>query len=780
MHRASQWLHKYHRLTNYIGAASLYLKRNVLLKNELKQTDIKDRILGHWGTVPGINFLYGGLSYLAKTNNQEMMLIVGPGHGAPAILANSWLEGVLKDFYPQADLSEKGLEYVIKSFSWPKGFPSHIYPGIPGSILEGGELGYSLGVSFGAVFDNPNLLVPCIIGDGEAETGTLAASWHSNKFLNPSKDGMVLPILHLNGYKISNPTIYATMSNQELTQYFEGLFYTPYILDAYESNDIYSDYLSLLEKIYAHIKQIQLSWKEGDKVNLPMIIFRSKKGWTGPQECEGIIIEDNNIAHGIPLKHPKQNSNEFEALRTWLQGYNVNDLLNENGSPKKILYEFVPDYNLRLSNSRHAQREEIKKQLTLPECDKYKIEVLDRGFAEGSEMKRLSQYMVEVVDKNPDILRIFSPDESESNLLDPLFDVTTRMYSWPVRDQDKAFSPRGRVMEILSEQVLMSWMQGYNLTGRYGLLVSYEAFLSIITSQIDQYIKYLRQSMEFEWRKVVPSLNIIATSSVWRQDHNGFTHQNPILINSLLSKHVDFVNVLFPVDVNTMLTTMKSCFEETNTVNLIVSGKTDLPQWLSMSEAKEHTTKGISVWQWAGNESNDRPADIVLAAAGDYQTLEVLAGIKILNEICPELSVRFVNIHSLNCLGFGNKQYSCVTVEEINNIFGNDLPVYINFHGYPDAIKQLFFGTPISMRMKVRGYIEKGTTTTPFDMQVKNLTSRYHVALDAIHLVAHSIPSIKRRQSQLIFHLEDQINKHKAYILEHGDDMPHIKNWKWK
>jgi xylulose-5-phosphate/fructose-6-phosphate phosphoketolase len=777
--RSIQWLKDHHQFTNFVGASSLYLKSNFLLESKLTYNDIKPRILGHWGTVPGLNLIYGGLNFLAHQTGKSTMLITGPGHGAPAILANLFLEGSLSKFYPDLHHNQVGMEYLIKQFSWPKGFPSHTYPGLPGSIHEGGELGYSLGTAFGAAFNNPELLVAAVIGDGEFETGALAASWHSNKFLSPKTDGAVLPIVHVNGYKISNPTIIGTMSDEEITNYFKGLGYQPMIVSQYSEGDIYKKWLETLMQAYSQIKQVQENWIEGTKPQWPVIVLRTKKGWTGPEFNRDQKLEDNNYSHGIPLKNPKTEEYELDLLETWLKSYNIGEFFSSSGEILASLFDYIPNEKLLIGQNPHAQFTQPK-DLALPSLEDFAVVFEERGSKPDSSLEGFGKYITEIL-RNPynqDKFRVFSPDESESNMLENVFEVTNKPYLWPVKEWDKHIATSGNFMEILSEQTLQSWMQGYNMTGRHGILISYEAFLSIIASQIDQYIKFLRQSFDFQWRAKVPSLNYIATSSVWRQDHNGFTHQNPILINSMLAKHVDFVSVYFPVDHNSMLVTMESVFQDKNSVNLIIAGKTDMPQWLTLSEARRQMEEAVMVWDWIGNEDEDGP-DVVLASAGDYQTVETMAAVQLLKELCPSLKMRYVNISSLSCSGFGCKNNVCKTEYALNKVFTTDRQIIMNFHGYPEVIKQLIAGEPISMRMKILGYVEKGTTTTPFDMQVKNGTSRYHVAIEAIIAASLKNTEVFWIQEGIIAQLNDLIEKHKTYIKEFGEDIPEIKNWKW-
>jgi xylulose-5-phosphate/fructose-6-phosphate phosphoketolase len=765
-------------LLNYIASASLYLKDNFWLSEKLTHDNIKPRILGHWGTVPGLNLIYACANSLIQQTQQNAVFVTGPGHGAPAILANLFLEGSLSSVYPNVTHNRAGLEVLIKGFSWPKQFPSHTYPGLPGSIHEGGELGYSLGTAYGAMLDNPQQMAICVIGDGEAETGALAASWHSNKFYNPIQDGYVLPILHVNGYKISNPTIMSTMSDEELDQYFRGLGYKPIFVSQYTSKEFIKDTCDAMFEAYNTLQELRETWKEGDKCILPVIILRSKKGWTGPKYLHDLKIEDNNYSHGIPLKKPKSDPYELEILDKWLSSYNIKDAFNNNGTINEELLFNIPPKEFRMGENKIAQREDHK-PLILPSIELFDEEFKEAGTQDDSELEVFAEYVTKILSnpKNRSKFRIFSPDESESNFLEKIFAQTKKVYSWPLKEWDANFSHTGQFMEILSEQTLMSWMQGYILTGRHGVLVSYEAFLSIIASQIDQYIKFIRQAQDFAWRKSLPSLNFIATSSVWRQDHNGFTHQNPILINTLLAKHVDFVNVYFPSDVNTMLCSMEECFSSSSTVNLIIAGKTQMPQWLNIEQARIQVRDGLSIWEFA---SNSKDPDVVLTSAGDYMTMESMAGITLVNELCPELKYRYVNVSTLSCQGFGCGSNQCMTDKQICEFYTPDKPVIFNFHGYPEAMKEMLYDTCLAGRTKILGYIEKGTTTTPFDMQVKNNTSRFHIAMYMIEAAATFNPAIKAKSAKLIAIIEAKIAEHKAYIVEVGDDMPEIKNWKWK
>lgn len=771
-----EWLKRYHRLTNYIGAAQLYLQDNYLLESELEQEHIKERILGHWGTVPGINLLYGAINWTIKKYDLDAMFIVGSGHGAPAMIANLFVEGSLTHFYPEYTHDKSGMGQLIHDFSWPDKFPSHSGSNLPGTIHEGGELGYSLGTAFGAVFDNPDLTVFVEVGDGEAETGPLAASWQSNKFLNPLTDGAVVPIVNINGYKISNPTLMSTMSDEELMQYFEGLGYAPLIVDQYKSEDIYADILSGMSEAIELVRSMQFDWRNKREETIPrwpVILFRNKKGWTGPKKCKSRKLEDNCYSHGIPLKYPRTDEEEFTLLVEWLTSYRVNDFLNEEGEFVEELFEFNPPQDKLLGMSPDSLGGVAQRVLSGIDYEQIEHSLAKRG-ENGNTMIAIGGYLCELMKANPEF-RIFSPDESESNKIDKVFEFTHKQYIWPVCEHDKYIAKQGQVLEILSEHVLQGWMTGYTLTGRRGVLISYEAFLSIIVSQIDQHIKFFKKSREFSWRRPVPSLNYISTSTAWIQEHNGFSHQNPALLSTLLCKQDDLVNLYFPADANTALVTMQECVESSNSVNVVTCSKRDLPQWLSLEEAQKHVERGVGIWEFA---SHDDP-DVVLCSIGDTQTQEVLAGIKLLKQMAPKLRIRYVNVNELTALGLGSKEDLIDTREEFEELFTEDKPVVINYHGYPQNIKQLLFGTPVSDRLSVLGYIEQGTTTTTFDMQVKNQTSRYHVAIKALEEAAKTTSEFAAQAPLIIAQLQEMIEDHKVYIARHGEDMPQIKNWKW-
>lgn len=767
---------KYFRLVNYLSAAQLYLKDNFLLEEELIQDHIKNRLLGHWGTVPGINFIYLNLNLLVKRHKQKTLLVVGPGHGFPALLSNLYLEGTLGEFYTQYKHSKEGIAQLIKYFSWPGGFPSHANPETPGVILEGGELGYSLSTSFGAAFDNPDLLVACVIGDGEAETGPLATSWHSTKFLNPKESGAVLPIVSINKYKISGPTILGSMSNEELENLFKGYGYTPLIV---EEDDIFTNMMEKMEDAYQLIKQIQKDARENNKINKPkwpVILMKSKKGWTAPEKKHEKMLENSFRSHGIPLSKVKSDEYEFNLLKDWLQSYKVEELYDENYEVIEDITKLIPEENLRIGMNKNVNNVKID-PLNLPKIKKYKTEIDKKALKTTvqSNMVKLGKYMSDVVAKNNNNIRIMCPDEIESNKLEVFFESTKRVYLWPVPEASEDMHKTGRVMEILSEHTLQGWLQGYLLTGRHGIFISYESFIMIISSMVDQYSKFLKQAANVSWRKPVPSLNIILTSTGWRQDHNGYSHQNPGFISSLLNDYSETTNIYFPQDTNTLLITMQEALKSTNGINLIIAGKRELPQYLDIEEAEKQIEQGAKRWKHIGNVDDD--PDIVFAAAGDYATQEVTAAIKMLKVYAPELRTRFIGVSSIGCSKIGGKTNILnLSKWEFEHLFTKDKQIIFSYHGYAEDIKTLMFNHFASHRFHIHGYKERGTTTTPFDMQVVNECSRLHLAIEAIEYASRTNKSVRDRKRELEQHFKDLLKRHKEYISENGDDLQEIKD----
>ena len=769
---SAEWIADALKLINYIAASSLYLKDNYLLEEELTHDHIKNRILGHWGTVPGLAVLYLTISQLiAKKAHKkhDSLLITGPGHGAPAILTGSWLDDSLSALYDgKYEPTTEGMAQLIHDFSWPGGFQSHVTPMIPGSIHEGGELGYSLGTAFGTIMDNPNLINYVIVGDGEAESGALAASWQSNKFINPKTDGAVLPILHVNGYKISGPTIYGSYSHKEFQDQFGGLGYDVIIIDQYESNDFIQDTIDAFDTAYDKISDIQANYKNGDVVKWPMIVFKHKKGWTGPEMNHDKKVEDNNLSHGIPFKKPKTDEYELQVVNDWLKSYDITSYFNDDGTLDQRLYEYMPEKSKRLSQSPYSNKKSV--ELDLPSLADFDVEGKGRGEDDGNVLISCSDILAEISKRNPHTFRVFSPDESESNRLESLLDVCPRNYQWPVREHDDYISTNGRMLEILSEQVLQCWYQAYTMTGRHGIFLSYEAFFDVIASMIDQYIKFRKSMGELDWRVDQKGMTYLATSTLWRQEHNGYTHQNPSLINSLLAKQTSRVNIYFPIGVNTLLSTIHHSYTDNAYINYITAGKTNFPQWLTLEEAELAVREGTRVLDWCSDED----PDVVFVTIGDYQHHETIAGIDFLKGMVPNLKTKVVNVQRMTPTGIPG----LTTESEVTEKLTADKPVIVNFHGYPEAIKQLFFGSDVSTRMTILGYLEKGGTTTPFNMQVLNKASRYHVALFAAQKLLGQGRISSEKAVEIETAISDILEKHDRYIRETGDDLPEVLNWK--
>ena len=778
---------RYRRVTNYLAAAQIYLKSNVLLAEPLKPEHIKDRLLGHWGTSPGINLVYAHLNHLIMRYDLDMFLVTGPGHGAPANLANLYLENTLHDYYPELTLDRAGVEKFVRRFSWPGGFPSHLYPGVPGTIHEGGELGYALATAFGAAMDNPDLIVACIVGDGEAETGPTAAAWHSYKFLDPAESGAVLPVLHLNGYKIANPTIYGTMSDEELLALFTGYGYQVIFV---EGDDLDASLYGAMDWAYHEIRRIQQAARFGqpiEKPRWPVILMRSPKGMSGVKEMDGEPIEGSYRSHQVPIPDPKTNPEHLRLLEGWLRSYHIEELFDEQGRPKPEILEQCPKGDLRMGSNPHTFGGRIRRDLDLPDIFEYAVRVEQVAASEAGPEKNslvsgpemLARYLSDVILRNLRTFRIFSPDELESNKLTAVLDVTKRDYQWPVPPHnEKITSHDGRVLEILSEHTLQAWLQGYLLTGRYGLFPSYEAFLNIVVSMMDQFSKFLKMSGEFPWRLPVASLNYLETSTLWRQEHNGFSHQSPGLINDILNRKAQVSRVYLPPDANCLISTVDHCLRSKDYVNLVIANKPPMPQWLSMEDAIAHCRAGASVWQWASIDDGVNP-DVVLVGIGDNPTLEVMAAAHILRNEMPELRVRVVNVTDLFILEKETAHPHGLDSEMFEALFTPDIPVIVNFHGYPSAVKQLLFGRDHTRRFHINGYQEEGTTTTPFDMNVRNGTDRYHLIMQAIRLAAARNPRVAVRASERVHHYEYVLLAFRRYIDENGVDPEEISNWQW-
>ncbi|MFQ5735883.1 MAG: phosphoketolase [Thermodesulfobacteriota bacterium] len=770
---------RYHRLTNYIAAAQIYLKGNPLLEEPLQPEHIKDRLLGHWGTSPGINFIYLHLNRLINASGPSVLLVTGPGHGAAANIANMYLEGSLGEFYPELTRDRDGLERLLHWFSWPNRFPSHLNPGLPGVILEGGELGYALATSYGAALDNPGLIAACIVGDGEAETGPTAGAWHLLKYVNPAKDGAVLPILHLNGFKIASPTVFGTMSDTELTDLFSGYGHSVRIVK--EGPRVHEEMDSAVAEAYAGIRSIQEMARAGkppERARWPMIILKTPKGWTGPKEIDGQMMEGSFRSHQVPGKDLKTNPAHLKIIEQWLRSYGPSELFDASGRPAPDILALCPEGDKRMSMNPHAFGGRARKPLTLPELDDTRVDVRARGRSLVSSLETLGDYLKEVVERNPENFIIVCPDELESNKLGATLEVTDRQYNWPVPPGSAKIGPKGRVLEVLSEHNCQGWLQGYILTGRNGLFPCYEAFLPIVDGMMNQYAKFLKSSLEIRWRRPISSLNYLLTSEAWRQDHNGYSHQGPGFINNLLTKKGHTYRIYLPPDANTLLSTMRHCLDTTDYINLVIAGKQPMPQWLTMDEAEEHCRVGASVWEWASTNGAEDP-QVVLACCGNNLTLEVMAAAQILREEAPEWRVRVVNVTDLMVLGIPQKYPHGLDEGRFERLFPPGVPVIFNFHGYTAAIKQLVWERPGNDRFDINGYREEGTTTTPFDMQVRNRTSRYHLVIQAARKLAAREPRAGALAEGLVTRYEKKLIDHKRFITEQGVDPREISEWRW-
>lgn len=764
---------KYVRAANYITAAQIYLQDNFLLNEPLKFEHIKPRLLGHWGTCPGINFVYANLNHLIKKTGANIMFLLGPGHGFPALQANLFIEGTLKKYSPDATQDEKGLAYISKQFSWPYGFPSHSSPATPGVILEGGELGYALSTAYGAVLDNPDLIAACLIGDGEAETGPTATAWHLNKLVSPATNGVVLPILHLNGYKISGPTIFGRMSNKQILSLFRGYGYRPIIVEG-EDDHVYKKMIAAMDKVYRMIATLKKKAAKGDKFDslpFPMIILRTPKGWTGIKELHGEKMEGNCLSHQVVGHNAKTDNGELHAVEEWMRSYNFLELFDIEKGFVDDIESVIPDAEHRMGDNKNAYPARVLKNLVLPDIKKIDDDKEKTGEAGKGSMRRAGQFMKEVFELNKDNanFRVFSPDETYSNKIDEIFKAEKRAFGLPIKPWDTDIDRNGRIVEILSEHSLQGLMQGYILTGRHGFYVSYEAFIQIVGSMADQYAKFLKVARSVPWRGDLASFNYILSSTGWRQDHNGFSHQNPGFISEMLQKHGSFVRAYFPADESSMLAVMKECAGSKNQINIIVSGKTPEPQWVTEHEAEKQIKTGLATWDFV---SDDNP-DIVFAGIGDYLTKETIAAIKLLKNVAPEIKSRFVNILELSTFGFGNTDRKLST-DEFSKYFTEDKPVIFNFHGYPEVIQAMLFQLGDTSRFSVHGYIENGSTTTPFDMHIRNKTSRYHLAIEALMKMVKVGVFESKKAENIIFDINKNMEEHREYILKYGTDPEHL------
>jgi len=776
-------LHKmdaYWRAANYLSVGQIYLYDNPLLKEPLRLEHVKPRLLGHWGTTPGLNFVYVHLNRIIRKYDLSVIDVTGPGHGGPGLVANTYLEGTYSEFYPNISQDEQGMKRLFTQFSFPGGIPSHVAPETPGSINEGGELGYALSHAYGAAFDNPDLLVACVVGDGEAETGPMATSWHSNKFLNPARDGAVLPILHLNGYKIAGPTVLARIPHDELEALFRGYGYTPYFVEGDDPEAMHQLMAATLDTVVAEIQRIQRDARANGftvRPRWPMIILRSPKGWTGPESVDGKPIEGTFRAHQVPVTNFIKAPDHLKILEQWMKSYRPEELFDDNGRLMPELAELAPIGERRMGANPHANGGILLHDLRMPDFHDYAVKVPKPGEVIAEATRAQGDFMRDVMKLNAKAsnFRVFSPDETASNRWGALFEVTNRCSTAEILPGDENVAPDGRVMEMLSEHQCQGWLEGYLLTGRHGFFSCYEAFIHIVDSMFNQHAKWLDVTRDIPWRRPIASLNYLLSSHVWRQDHNGFSHQDPGFIDVVANKKAEVVRVYLPPDANTLLWVTDHCLRSRNDVNVIVAGKQPELQWLDMDASIRHCTAGLGIWEWASNDEGGDP-DVVMACCGDVPTLETLAAVKILREQFPELKIRVINIVNLMTLQPQSEHPHGISDKDFDVLFTKDSPVIFAFHGYPWLIHRLTYRRTNHHQLHVRGYKENGTTTTPFDMAVLNDLDRFHLACDVIDRV----PSLGSRAAYAKQHLRDKLLDHKAYIEEHGEDMPEIRNWKWQ
>ncbi|NKK78092.1 phosphoketolase [Rhizobium leguminosarum] len=772
---------RYWRAANYLSIGQIYLLANPLLREPLKAEHIKPRLLGHWGTTPGLNFIYAHLNRLIRARDLDIIYMCGPGHGGPGMVANTYLEGIYSEIYPDISEDAEGMRKLFRQFSFPGGIPSHAAPETPGSIHEGGELGYALVHAYGAAFDNPDLIVACVIGDGETETGPLAASWHSNKFLNPARDGAVLPILHLNGYKIANPTILGRASHEDLQSLFKGYGYEPFFVEGHEPRDMHQQMAATFDRVFDRIRDIQEEARNGKAPDIcprwPMIVLRSPKGWTGPKEVDGKKVEGFWRSHQVPVSNCRENEGHRKILEDWMRGYDPEDLFGNDGRLKPELRALAPVGERRMGANPHANGGLLRKELDVPDIRGYAVDIGKRGSAMVQSTEILGHYLRDTMKRNADAanFRIFGPDETESNRLGSVFEVTDRVWMEGIEPYDVHLSRDGRVMEVLSEHLCQGWLEGYLLTGRHGLFSCYEAFIHIIDSMFNQHAKWLKVTRELKWRKPISSLNYLLTSHVWRQDHNGFSHQDPGFVDLVANKKADIVRIYLPPDANTLLWVGDHCLRTYDRINVIVAGKQPEPQWLSMDEAVKHCEAGIGIWHWASNEDDTILPDLVMACAGDVPTMETLAAVDLLRRAIPELKIRTVNVVDLLALQSRDQHPHGLTDETFDAIFTPDKPVIFAYHGYPYLIHRLTYKRTNHRNIHVRGFIEEGTTTTPFDMTVLNELDRFHLAIEAIERV----PGLKEKAGEALAAFRGKLAEHHDYVREYGEDMPEVRNWTW-
>ena len=774
-----QKIEAYWRAANYLSVGQIYLYDNPLLREPLRIEHIKPRLLGHWGTTPGLNFIYAHFNRLVKKHDLNVIFITGPGHGGPGLVANTYLEGTYSEFYTHIPQNAEGMKRLFKQFSFPGGIPSHVAPETPGSIHEGGELGYALAHAYGAAFDNPDLLVCCVVGDGEAETGPLATSWHSNKFLNPVRDGAVLPVLHLNGYKIANPTVLARLNDEDLTHLFTGYGYRPYFVEGDEPDSMHQMMAGTLDVVLAEIRSIQTDARTNGfsrRLAWPMIILRTPKGWTGPKVVDGQQVEGTYRAHQVPLSGLATNPEHLRTLEQWMKSYRPEELFDTDGKLIPELAELAPKGERRMGANPHANGGLLLKDLVMPNFCDYAVDVPKPGTVTAEATRVMGKLLRDVMKLNAGSrnFRVMGPDETASNRLEALYEATDKVFTGRILPSDDHLSPEGRVMEVLSEHLCQGWLEGYLLTGRHGLFSCYEAFIHIVDSMFNQHAKWLKVTREIPWRRPIASLNYLLTSHVWRQDHNGFSHQDPGFIDHVMNKKADIVRVYLPPDANTLLSVIDHCLRSRHYVNVIVAGKQPALQWLDMDSAIQHCTSGVSIWSWASTDQGAEP-DVVMACAGDIPTLETLAAVDLLRQHFSDVKIRVINVVDLMTLQPSNEHPHGLSDREFDSMFTTDKPIIFAYHGYPWLIHRLTYRRTNHDNLHVRGYKEEGTTTTPFDMTVVNDLDRFHLAGD----VVDRVPRLESVGAHFKQFLRDKLVEHKQYIVRHGDDMPAIRDWKW-
>jgi xylulose-5-phosphate/fructose-6-phosphate phosphoketolase len=769
----------YWRAANYLSVGQIYLRDNPMLREPLKIEHVKPRLLGHWGTTPGLNFVYVHLNRLIQQHALNMIYVTGPGHGGPGLVANTYLEGTYSEIYPSVSQDFAGLKKLFTQFSWPYGIPSHVAPETPGSIHEGGELGYCLFHAYGAVFDNPDLIACCVVGDGEAETGPCATSWHSNKFLNPARDGAVLPVLHLNGYKIAGPTLFARLDRSELIDLFRGYGHEPYFVEGEEPEAMHQAMAATLDHILTEIQSVQQEAREkgfSKRPRWPMIILKTPKGWTGPETVDGKRVEGSFRSHQVPLSSLAQKPEHLAQLEQWMKSYRPEELFGADGTLNPELAGLAPKGERRMGANPHANGGLLLEDLRMPSFRDYAVEVSKPGALDAESTRVLGGFLRDIMKANAASrnFRVMGPDETASNRLAALFEVTDRVSTAAIDPDDEHVSPDGRVMEMLSEHACQGWLEGYLLTGRHGFFSCYEAFIHIVDSMFNQHAKWLKVTREIPWRKPIASLNYLLTSHVWRQDHNGFSHQDPGFIDHVANKKADIVRVYLPPDANTLLSVADHCLRSRNYVNVIVAGKQPQPQWLNMNDAIQHCSAGIGIWQWASNDHDYEP-DVVMACCGDVPTMETLAAVSMLRKQLPELRIRVINVVDLMTLQPETEHPHGLADEDFDTLFTTDRPIIFAYHGYPWLIHRLTYRRTNHKNLHVRGYKEEGTTTTPFDMAVLNNLDRFQLALDVLKRVRR-VKSVGDPAAQFF---QDKLREHREYIRRHGEDMPEVRDWKW-